>query len=138
VERLASFQATANKCAPQCGGFCALGVSVGALFPERIVCYLHRMDALLREIAKGAVCAAHLPPGPPAVLAASAGGALLETVRGFRDHLPRSLPQPHPSLRSRTRLRRNPWFEAEVIPELCQRVARILRGSGRTARTTDS
>jgi uracil-DNA glycosylase len=60
-------------------------------------------------------------------LDAKAGATLTETVRGFRDHLPRYLPLPHPSPRNRIWLRRNPWFEAEVIPELRKRVARILR-----------
>jgi len=36
------------------------------------------------------------------------------------------LPLPHPSPRNNLWLRRNPWFEEEVIPELRQRVAAIL------------
>ena len=56
-----------------------------------------------------------------------AGATLTETVRGWRDHLPRFLPLPHPSPRNRIWLRRNPWFETDVIPDLRTRVARILR-----------
>jgi len=43
---------------------------------------------------------------------------LTETVRDFRDHLPAYLPMPHPSPRNRLWLRRNPWFDEEVVPGL--------------------
>ena len=36
---------------------------------------------------------------------------------------------PHPSWRNTGWLRRNSWFEAEVVPELRQRVARLLAGA---------
>ena len=36
------------------------------------------------------------------------------------------LPLPHPSPRNNLWLRRNPWFEAEVLPALRQRVAEAL------------
>lgn len=60
------------------------------------------------------------------------GETLTETVRGFRDHLPRYLPLPHPSPRNRIWLRRNPWFEKVVLPDLRKRVARILRPDRKT------
>ncbi len=43
---------------------------------------------------------------------------MTETVRVWRDHLPRYLPLPHPSWRNTGWLKRNPWFAAEVLPEL--------------------
>ncbi len=49
-----------------------------------------------------------------------------ETVRAWRDCLPRFLPLPHPSWRNTAWLRRNPWFEAELVPELRRRVAALL------------
>jgi uracil-DNA glycosylase len=55
-----------------------------------------------------------------------AGETLTETVRAFREHLPRHLPLPHPSPRNRIWLRRNPWFEKKVLPDLQARVTRIL------------
>lgn len=47
---------------------------------------------------------------------------LTETVRGFRDYLPRTLPIPHPSWRTNHWQRRNPWFDTELLPELRARV----------------
>ena len=60
------------------------------------------------------------------------GATLTETVREIREHLPRFLPLPHPSPRNRIWLRRNPWFETEVMPELRTRVTRILRPDRKT------
>ncbi len=51
---------------------------------------------------------------------------LTETVRHWRDYLPEILPTPHPSWRVNMWLKRNPWFEAEVVPELQRRVATLL------------
>ena len=51
---------------------------------------------------------------------------LTETVRHYRDYLPEYLPLPHPSPRNNIFLARNPWIEAEVLPELRERVADLL------------
>jgi uracil-DNA glycosylase len=49
-----------------------------------------------------------------------------ETVRAFADYLPdRLLPLPHPSWRNTGWLKRNPWFEAEVLPALRARLAQL-------------
>jgi len=48
------------------------------------------------------------------------------TVQAWRDYGPSILPLPHPSWRNTAWLRRNPWFEAEVLPCLRQRVRGIL------------
>jgi uracil-DNA glycosylase len=53
---------------------------------------------------------------------------LTETVRQW-NRLPHDvLPLPHPSPRNNIWLRKNPWFEAEVIPELRSRVKTCLEG----------
>lgn len=59
-------------------------------------------------------------------LGAARGGDLTATVRAFRDYLPRYLPLPHPSPRNIGWFRRNPWFEAEVLPALRGRVHSLL------------
>ncbi len=56
-------------------------------------------------------------------------GSLSETVRAWRDYLPAYLPLPHPSWRNTAWLRKNPWFEADLLPELKQRVAALVVGS---------
>ena len=51
---------------------------------------------------------------------------LTERVRRWRDFAPRYIPTPHPSPRNTLWLRRNPWFEAEVVPEMGRRVHQLL------------
>lgn len=51
---------------------------------------------------------------------------MTETVRAWRDYGPQLLPMPHPSWRNTAWLKRNPWFEQEVVPHLRQRVGQIL------------
>ncbi len=43
---------------------------------------------------------------------------LTETVRDWRNFLPDCLPLPHPSPRNRLWLKKNDWFENEVVPVL--------------------
>ncbi|MNG31768.1 Uracil DNA glycosylase superfamily protein [compost metagenome] len=52
--------------------------------------------------------------------------SLTETVQCWREYGPGWLPLPHPSPRNTFWLRKNPWFEQEVIPHLQQRVAPLL------------
>ncbi len=52
--------------------------------------------------------------------------SLTETVRAWRDYGPRYLPLPHPSWRNTAWLKKNPWFESELLPELRGRVSGLL------------
>ena len=49
-----------------------------------------------------------------------------ETVRNWRDHLPDAIPLPHPSWRNTAWLKRNPWFEDELLPVLRARVREVM------------
>lgn len=52
--------------------------------------------------------------------------SLTETVRNWRSYWPKIVPLPHPSPRNTIWLRRNPWFEKELVPMLRRRVSEIL------------
>ncbi|GAB4365204.1 MAG: uracil-DNA glycosylase family protein [Kiloniellaceae bacterium] len=52
---------------------------------------------------------------------------LTETVRHWRDYLPEFLPLPHPSWRNTAWLKKNPWFEEDLLPELRRRVHKLVR-----------
>lgn len=54
------------------------------------------------------------------------GASLTETVHNWREYWPQNMPLPHPSPRNNHWLKRNPWFEAEVIPVLQHRVGQLL------------
>ena len=49
-----------------------------------------------------------------------------ERVRRWAEVFPRALPLPHPSWRNTGWLKRNPWFEAEVLPVLRARIKEVL------------
>lgn len=49
-------------------------------------------------------------------------------VRDWRAHWPAALPLPHPSWRNTGWLRRNPWFERDVLPVLRERVRALIGG----------
>lgn len=51
---------------------------------------------------------------------------LTETVADWRAAGQRYLPLPHPSPRNNIWLKRNPWFDEEVLPELRVRVKHLL------------
>jgi len=51
---------------------------------------------------------------------------LTETVRNFRQYLPKYLPLPHPSPRNNIWQKKNEWFGQEVLPELKQLVHALL------------
>jgi len=59
-------------------------------------------------------------------LAGAKRRSMAETVAAWRDFLPRSLPLPHPSWRTMMFEQRNPWFEAELLPELRRRVKALI------------
>jgi uracil-DNA glycosylase len=53
-------------------------------------------------------------------------GTLTDTVQAWRKYWPHALPLPHPSPRNNGWLKRNAWFETDVLPALRARVAAVL------------
>lgn len=53
---------------------------------------------------------------------------MTETVKAWREYEPDFLPLPHPSWRNNGWIKKNPWFEDELLPHLRRRVSRILKG----------
>lgn len=51
---------------------------------------------------------------------------MTETVAAWRDYLPEFLPTPHPSWRTTFWLKKNAWFETDVLPELRRRVHALV------------
>lgn len=52
--------------------------------------------------------------------------SVTELVMSWRRYWPEILPLPHPSPRNNVWLRKNPWFDEEVVPVLRERVAEII------------
>jgi uracil-DNA glycosylase len=60
----------------------------------------------------------------------AAGSTLQETMLDWRKHFrrkmrPRVLPLPHPSWRNNAWLKRNPWFEEDLLPVLRREVRKL-------------
>jgi uracil-DNA glycosylase len=51
---------------------------------------------------------------------------LTETVKAWREYGPDIMPLPHPSWRNNAWVKKNPWFEDELLPVLRRRVAKAL------------
>jgi uracil-DNA glycosylase len=49
-----------------------------------------------------------------------------ELVRDWRQYWPTKIPLPHPSPRNNIWLRNNPWFAAEILPEIRNRISTLL------------
>ena len=51
---------------------------------------------------------------------------LTATVKQWRNYLPEYIPTPHPSWRTTAWQRNNPWFEAELLPALREKICLLL------------
>ncbi len=98
----------------------------GGDLPPRPECAPAWHDALLAHLADIRLTLLVGAYAQARYLGARAKGTMTETVRAWRDHGPGFLPLPHPSWRNTGWLKRNPWYEADVIPDLRARLARVL------------
>lgn len=105
-------------------GFCYPGTVKGADLPPRRECaplWRPRLLPLLKNVrltllVGGYAHRWHL----------GARGPARDVIAAWRSYGENLLPLPHPSWRNSGWLKRNPWFEAEIIPVLRERVRRAL------------
>lgn len=107
-------------------GFCYPGKASGGDKPPRRECAPMWHESVLSQLPEdrltllvGAHAQAYYLPDAPRL-------SMTEKVRRFRDFLPDRIPLPHPAWRSTIWMRKHPWFEAEVLPVLREKVARAL------------
>lgn len=105
-------------------GFCYPGKGKSGDLPPRPECaalwhepLLARMPSLELVLLVGSYAQNHY--------LGKSGETLTQRVQRWRDFGPRYIPTPHPSPRNTLWLRRNAWFEQEVVPEMRARV-RVL------------
>lgn len=108
-------------------GFCYPGTGKSGDLPPRPECapawrqpLLNRLKNVGLTLVIGQYAHAWHLPNP--------AKTLTENVRNWQNYWPDLLPMPHPSPRNNMWMRRNPWFEEEVIPELQLRIAELLEG----------
>ena len=110
-------------------GFCFPGTGSSGDLPPRPECaptWRGRVLDQLKDVQLTLVIGRyaqqfHLP---------DAGRSVTETVKSWKDYWPLAVPLPHPSPRNNIWLKKNEWFEEELVPEVRQRVASILLGAG--------
>lgn len=107
-------------------GFCYPGTGKSGDLPPREECAATWRASILAELPNIELILAigqyaqqwHLKTLPKQTLTAR--------VKDWKAHLRNGvLPMPHPSPRNNLWLRKNPWFETDVVPELKQRVAQL-------------
>ncbi len=59
-------------------------------------------------------------------LGGKADKTLTATVENWKTHAPDYFPTPHPSWRNTGWLKKNPWFEADLLPVLKRRVRKLI------------
>lgn len=106
-------------------GFCYPGKGKSGDLPPRPECadtWRERLLAQLESVALTLVIGRYALDYHFAKPAAS----VTEQVMAWQAFWPRMIPLPHPSPRNNRWLLQNPWFEAEILPRLRQRVAEVL------------
>ncbi|MBY0587076.1 uracil-DNA glycosylase family protein [bacterium] len=106
-------------------GFCYPGTGRSGDLPPRPECapawrekLLDRLNNLKLTLVIGDYAQEyHLP---------DAKGTVTSRVQAWKKYWPLVVPLPHPSPRNNIWLRRNPWFESELLPALRERLSDVL------------
>lgn len=107
-------------------GFCYPGKGKSGDLPPRRECAIEWRVPLLKLLPSAELT---LVIGQYAIdwhLRDAQKGSLTETVRNWKQYWPAMLPLPHPSPRNNIWLKKNPWFEAEIVPRLQRKIKSIL------------
>jgi uracil-DNA glycosylase len=106
-------------------GFCFPATGQSGDLPPRSECAPAWRTALLSHLKNIKLTlvigqyaqACHLP---------NEAASVTEAVQAWRKNRPHTVPLPHPSPRNNLWLKRNPWFEKELVPVLRTRVSALL------------
>lgn len=118
----------ASKVAIAPMGFCFPGYSArGADLPPRKECAAQWRERLMAAAPRFELVLLVGSYAQAWYLGARAKATLSETVAAWRDYQPEFFALPHPSWRNNGWLRKNAWFDEELLPALRERIAAILR-----------
>lgn len=106
-------------------GFCYPGTGKSGDLPPRPECapawrkpLLARLPHIELTVVLGQYALAwHLPDAPRNIT---------QVVRDWRRYWPHTVVLPHPSPRNNGWLKKNPWFDSELLPRVQERVAQLL------------
>lgn len=107
-------------------GFCYPGKGKSGDLPPRKECAPQWHEQLLQQMPNLELILLIGIYAQRYYLKDSAKKNLTETVNHYPEYLPKYFVLPHPSPRNRFWLTKNPWFEKEVLPQLKERIAKVL------------
>ncbi len=107
-------------------GFCFPGTGKSGDLPPRKECAQNWRESLMRQLPSLELT---IIIGQYAIdwhLGNSRKKTLTETVKSWQEYWPEKIVLPHPTPRNNIWLKKNPWFEDEVLPPLKERILKIL------------
>jgi uracil-DNA glycosylase len=107
-------------------GFCYPGTGKSGDMPPRPECAPQWHEKVLAQIVNPAIVLLIGKYAQDHYLKVGKEENLTETVRNYRQYLPKHLPLPHPSPRNNIWVKRNEWFEKDLIPDLRKIVRKAL------------
>jgi uracil-DNA glycosylase family 4 len=107
-------------------GFCYPGTGKSGDLPPRPECAPLWHQKLLALMPKAEIILLVGQYSQNYYLGKKAKATLTETVQHFKIYLPLYFPLPHPSPRNNIWIKRNQWFETNVLPALRDRVSHIF------------
>ena len=107
-------------------GFCYPGTGSGGDLPPRPECSELWHSQLLSGLKNVKLTLVIGRYAQDYLLAEQNKKTLTQTVQAWRDYTPKHLPLPHPSPRNNRWLKKNPWFESDVVPYLRRRVRQLV------------
>lgn len=106
--------------------FCFPGYRKGADLPPPPICARTWRQRVLAHL--GSVDLTLLVGGHAQKWHLSSTLNVTDQTKAWRDHAPAVFPLPHPSWRNTAWLKKNPWFETDLLPALRSRVQEVLNG----------
>jgi uracil-DNA glycosylase len=110
-------------------GFCYPGTGKSGDLPPRPECAATWRESLLSKLVSLQLTLV-IGQYAQAYHLSDSSASLTERVQDWRKNWPNSVPMPHPSPRNNIWLKRNPWFEEELIPLLRARISEVLKPGG--------
>jgi len=117
----------AGKVAQMPSGFCYPGKGEGGDLPPRPECAPRWHDALRAQMPDVRLTLLVGQYAQKRYLPRGFASTMTEAVRRWRDAPDGLLPLPHPAWRSRLWMAKQPWFEAELLPDLRARISALLQ-----------
>lgn len=108
-------------------GFCYPGKGKSGDLPPRPECAPQWHGTMLKMMPKVKLILLFGQYAQKYYLGNTLKKTLTETVQNWEEYLPEYLPMPHPSPRNNIWLKKNPWFEKDILKYLRAEVAKALK-----------